>query len=142
MRFCVPAGLGSVEDNAAVHKKTSARAARPGYGRRMQTRAAAADAPHPVTAQDVRHAATRIRGRVLRTPALLNDAIARVTGAEVVLKLECLQPTGAYKERGAANKLAQLTPAERAAGVVAASSGNHAQAVARHASLSGIAAVI
>ena len=108
----------------------------------MQIRAAAAEAPHPVTAQDVRDAAARIRSRILRTPALFNEAAARATGAEVVLKLECLQATGAYKERGAANKLAQLTPAERAAGVVAASSGNHAQAVARHASLSGIAAVI
>jgi threonine dehydratase len=91
---------------------------------------------------DIEAAAARIAGRVLRTPALHSDAVSRATGADVVLKLENLQATGAFKERGAANRLALLTPAERAAGVVAMSAGNHAQAVARHASLLGIAATI
>lgn len=59
-----------------------------------------------------------------------------------MLKLETFQATGSFKERGAANKLALLTPAERARGVIAMSAGNHAQAVARHAALAGIAATI
>ena len=91
---------------------------------------------------DIRAAAERIAGRVLRTPAVPCDAISQVTGARVTLKLENLQATGAFKERGAANRLALLTEAERAAGVIAMSAGNHAQAVARHAQLLGITAVI
>ncbi len=70
------------------------------------------------------------------------DAVSRATGAAVVLKLDNLQATGAFKERGAANRLALLSAAERAAGVIAMSAGNHAQAVARHAQLLGIDAVI
>lgn len=95
-----------------------------------------------ITLADVRAAAARIEGRVLRTPAIRCDAISRATGAEVTLKLENLQATGAFKERGAANRLALLSDAERKAGVIAMSAGNHAQAVARHASLLGIKAVI
>jgi len=91
---------------------------------------------------DVEAAAGRIAGRVLRTPALSLDAISRATGAQVTLKLENLQAIGSFKERGAANRLALLTEAERRAGVVAMSAGNHAQAVARHASLLGVRAVI
>lgn len=91
---------------------------------------------------DVRAAADRIAGRVLRTPVLRSEALSRATGAEVVLKLDNLQVTGAFKERGAANRLALLSAAERARGVVAMSAGNHAQAVARHAALLGVRAVI
>jgi threonine dehydratase len=91
---------------------------------------------------DVRAAAARIAGSVVRTPAVPSDAISRATGAAVTLKLDNLQATGAFKERGAANRLALLTAAEREAGVVAMSAGNHAQAVARHAQLRGISAVI
>ncbi len=91
---------------------------------------------------DVRAAAERIRGAVLRTPTLRSDALSRATGAEVWLKLDNLQATGAFKERGAANRIALLTPRERAAGVIAMSAGNHAQAVARHAALAGIGATI
>jgi threonine dehydratase len=98
--------------------------------------------PLAVRAADVHAAAERIAGKVVRTPALRCDPLSRTLGADVFLKLECLQATGAYKERGAANKLAQLTEAERHAGVVAASSGNHAQAVARHAALLGVEATI
>ncbi|MES2055559.1 MAG: threonine ammonia-lyase [Pseudomonadota bacterium] len=92
--------------------------------------------------EDVRAAADRIAGKVIRTPAIRSDAISRLTGAEVWLKLDSLQVTGAFKERGAANRLALLTAPERAAGVVAMSAGNHAQAVARHSALLGIRAVI
>ncbi len=95
-----------------------------------------------ISLADVREAAARIHGRVIRTPALASDAISRATGAQVVLKLDNLQATGAFKERGAANRLALLSETERRAGVIAMSAGNHAQAVARHASLLGIAAVI
>ncbi len=91
---------------------------------------------------DVQAAAERIRGRVLRTPALPSDAVSRATGAEVTLKLENLQAIGSFKERGAANRLALLTATERAAGVIAMSAGNHAQAVARHAGLFGTHATI
>ena len=95
-----------------------------------------------ITLADVREAAARIEGRVLRTPSIVSDTLSRATGARVTLKLDHLQATGAFKERGAANRLAVLTEAERRAGVVAMSAGNHAQAVARHASLLGINAVI
>ena len=95
-----------------------------------------------ITLADVQAAAERIAGRVLRTPALHSHAVSQATGAEVTLKLENLQPIASFKERGAANKLALLTPEERARGVVAMSAGNHAQAVARHASLLGVRATI
>ncbi len=95
-----------------------------------------------ITLADVRAAAARIAGQVVRTPAIRCDAISRVVGADVTLKLENLQATGAFKERGAANRLALLTDDERRAGVIAMSAGNHAQAVARHAMLSQTSAVI
>jgi threonine dehydratase len=95
-----------------------------------------------ITLADVRAAAGRIAGAVRRTPVLASDAISRTTGAEVTLKLDNLQVTGAFKERGAANRLALLSAGERARGVIAMSAGNHAQAVARHAARLGIAATI
>ena len=91
---------------------------------------------------DVRAAAERIVGRVIRTPAVRSAAVSAATGADVVLKLDNLQATGAFKERGAANRLAMMSASERSRGVVAMSAGNHAQAVARHASLLGIRATI
>jgi threonine dehydratase len=91
---------------------------------------------------DVEAAAGRIAGRVLHTPSVRSAAVSAATGADVILKLDNLQATGAFKERGAANRLALLSPTERERGVVAMSAGNHAQAVARHASLLGIAATI
>ena len=90
----------------------------------------------------VRAAAQRIQGRVLRTPSIVSDSLSRALGATVILKLENLQATGAFKERGAANRLAMLSEQERKNGVITVSAGNHAQAVARHASLLGIDAVI
>jgi threonine dehydratase len=95
-----------------------------------------------ITLADVRAAAARIHGAVLRTPTIFCDSLSRATGARVHLKLDNLQATGAFKERGAANRIALLTARERAAGVIAMSAGNHAQAVARHASLAGILATI
>jgi threonine dehydratase len=95
-----------------------------------------------ITLEDVERAAERIAGRVLRTPMVPNHALSRLTGAEVVLKLDNLQVTGAFKERGAANRLSLLSEDERVRGVIAMSAGNHAQAVARHANLLGIAATI
>ncbi len=95
-----------------------------------------------ITFADVQAAAGRIAGHVLRTPSIPSHAVSLATGADVTLKLENLQRIGSFKERGAANKLALLTAAERARGVVAMSAGNHAQAVARHASLLGISATI
>ena len=95
-----------------------------------------------ITLADVQAAAERISGAVRRTPTLPAEAISRATGAEVFLKLDNLQVTGAFKERGAANRLALMSAEECARGVVAMSAGNHAQAVARHAALRGIAATI
>jgi threonine dehydratase len=92
--------------------------------------------------QDVQAAAARIAGKVIRTPVIYSDGLSRLVQADVWLKLDTLQVTGAFKERGAANRLSLLTAGERAAGVIAMSAGNHAQAVARHASLLGIRAVI
>ncbi len=95
-----------------------------------------------VTLDDVQAAAERIAGRVLRTPTIASDTVSRLTGAEVFLKLDNLQATGAFKERGAANRLARLNDLERKRGVIAMSAGNHAQAVSRHARLLGVAATI
>ena len=95
-----------------------------------------------VTLADIRAAAERIRGAIIRTPTIENPAVSRAAGTRVFLKLDNLQATGAFKERGAANRLALLTQREREAGVIAMSAGNHAQAVARHAQLAGVSATI
>ena len=91
---------------------------------------------------DVRAAAERLRGEVVDTPCLASRTLSQICGCEVFLKFENLQFTASFKERGALNKMAQLTPAERARGVLAVSAGNHAQAVAYHAERMGIAATI
>src|SRR5919107_2945779 len=96
----------------------------------------------PPTIDDIRTAAQRIEGAVLRTPMMISRTLSEIVGAELWLKFENLQFTAAYKERGALNKLLQLTEEERARGVIAASAGNHAQAVAYHARRLGIPAVI
>jgi len=96
----------------------------------------------PPTIDDIRAAEERIKGAVIRTPMLVSRTLSEIVGAEVWLKFENLQFTAAYKERGALNKLIQLTPEERQRGVIAASAGNHAQAVAYHAKRLGIPAVI
>jgi threonine dehydratase len=96
----------------------------------------------PPTIDDIRAAVGRIEGSVIRTPMLVSRTLSEVIGAEVWLKFENLQFTAAYKERGALNKLLQLSAEERSRGVIAASAGNHAQAVAYHAKRLGIPAVI
>src|SRR3954465_7654175 len=96
----------------------------------------------PPTIDDIRAAAKRIDGAVIRTPMLASRTLSEVIGAEIWLKFENLQFTAAYKERGALNKLLQLSREERARGVIAASAGNHAQAVAYHAKRLGIPATI
>jgi threonine dehydratase len=94
------------------------------------------------TIDDIRAAARRIDGAIIKTPMLVSRTLSEIIGAEVWLKSENLQFTGAFKERGALNKLLQLTDEERARGVIAASAGNHAQAVAYHAKRLGIPATI
>ena len=96
----------------------------------------------PPTIDDIRAAASRIDGAVIRTPMMISRTLSEFIGAEVWLKFENLQFTAAYKERGALNKLLQLSAEERARGVIAASAGNHAQAVAYHAKRLGIPATI
>jgi threonine dehydratase len=86
--------------------------------------------PAPVSAEDVRLAAARLRGVVTRTPLEHNDALSELVGADVWLKREDLQPVRSYKLRGAYNFIASLSDAERARGVVCASAGNHGQGVA------------
>lgn len=97
-------------------------------------------APHPVTIDDVRAAHARIGDAIVRTPTLISRTLSQLTGATVYLKLENLQFTAAYKERGALNTLLQLNP--QVAGVIAASAGNHAQGLAYHANRLGIPATI
>lgn len=96
----------------------------------------------PVTPADVTAAREVLAGAVLRTPTLPAPRLSAITGAHVFVKYENLQVTASFKERGALNKLASLSPQERAAGVVAMSAGNHAQAVAYHAARLGIRATI
>ena len=91
---------------------------------------------------DVRAAAARIAGHARRTPLLAGTPLDAITGGRVLLKLESLQHTGSFKFRGAYNRLAQLDAAQRAAGVVAFSSGNHAQGVAAAARQLGLPAAI
>ncbi|MFL6733526.1 MAG: threonine ammonia-lyase [Sphingomicrobium sp.] len=94
------------------------------------------------TIEEIRAAAKRIDGAVIRTPTLHSKALSEIIGAEVWLKFENLQLTAAYKERGALNKLLQLSDDERKRGVIAASAGNHAQGVAYHGKRLGIPVTI
>jgi threonine dehydratase len=91
---------------------------------------------------DVMRAAERLKGQVLDTPCVESRTLSQLVGAQVFLKFENLQFTASFKERGACNKLAQLSDDERSRGVVAMSAGNHAQGVAYHAQRLGMRAVI
>jgi threonine dehydratase len=95
-----------------------------------------------VTLAHIRAAAEVIRGAVERTPTRTSRALSKIAGCDVWLKFENLQRTSSFKERGALNKLTSLPGEQRKRGVVAMSAGNHAQAVAYHASRFGIRAVI
>ncbi len=96
----------------------------------------------PVTLESIRAAQRVLQGNVVRTPLVAAPALSDITGVDVRLKLENLQQTGAFKARGALNKLVSLAPAARRAGVIAISAGNHAQGVALHAGRLGIPATI
>lgn len=95
----------------------------------------------PTTA-DVDAAAARLKGVAVRTPLVFSPVLSERTGARVFLKPETLQRTGSFKFRGAYNRISQIPPEARAAGVVACSSGNHAQGVAAAARLLNMPAVI
>jgi threonine dehydratase len=96
----------------------------------------------PVSLSDVKDASERIKGFAYRTPLYRSEVLSKMIGAEIYLKLECFQPTHAFKIRGAANKLLLLNNEQRKRGVVAASSGNHGLAVAYVARMLGIPAKI
>jgi threonine dehydratase len=91
---------------------------------------------------DIERAAVRLQDHVLRTPCVPSHTLSDITGAKVFLKFENLQFTASFKERGACNKLSQLSTEERARGVIAMSAGNHAQGVAYHSQRLGIRAII
>ena len=95
-----------------------------------------------ITIADVEAARRTISGQVLRTPMLPAPKLSLLTAAEVYVKYENLQVTNSFKDRGAFNKLASLSPSARARGVIAMSAGNHAQAVAYHAARLAIPATI
>ena len=95
-----------------------------------------------VNLEDIQQAAKHIQGYVENTPLVHSRTLSKISGAEVYLKLENLQFTASFKERGALNKLLSLTKEERSKGVIAMSAGNHAQAVAYHAQQLGIPASI
>ena len=95
-----------------------------------------------LSSDDIRAAAVRIKGQVERTPLRLSRTLSSITGAEVWLKFENLQFTAAYKERGALNRLLQLSASDRNRGVIAASAGNHAQGLAYHGARLGVPVTI
>ena len=95
-----------------------------------------------LSVDDIRAAAQRLAGHVLETPCLASRTLGELAGCKVFLKFENHQFTASFKERGALSKIAQLTPTERARGVLAVSAGNHAQGVAYHAQRLDIPATI
>ncbi|MEX2239002.1 MAG: threonine ammonia-lyase [Dehalococcoidia bacterium] len=99
-------------------------------------------APPQITLDDIVDARERARSLVRHTPLLHSAALSEMTGCDIWFKAECLQRTGSFKVRGAGNRIALLTAAERQRGVVAASAGNHAQGVAIAASAAGVEATI
>jgi threonine dehydratase len=102
----------------------------------------AAESSLSISLGDVTAARERLRSAIYYTPCAHSKTLSALTGQQVFLKLENLQMTGSFKERGALNRIALLTPDQAARGVVAASAGNHAQGVAYHATSRGIRALI
>lgn len=102
----------------------------------------AAAATDLLTIEDVRAAARRIDGAVVRTPMMHSITLSEITGADIWLKFENQQFTAAYKERGALNALSQLTEEQRQRGVIAASAGNHSQGLSYHGSRLGVPVTI
>jgi threonine dehydratase len=95
-----------------------------------------------LTLDDIKAAARRVEGHIERTPCRFSMTLSKITGAEVWVKFENLQFTASYKERGALNRLLQLTDDERRRGVIAASAGNHAQGLAYHGQRLGVPVTI
>lgn len=95
-----------------------------------------------VTLKEIQAAAHLIQGEIVRTPSYRSTALSALAGTDLVLKLENLQHTGSFKERGALVKLKHLLPQARQSGIIAMSAGNHAQGVAYHAQRLGIPATI
>ncbi|MBL6625526.1 MAG: pyridoxal-phosphate dependent enzyme, partial [Alphaproteobacteria bacterium] len=95
-----------------------------------------------VTATDIRAAAATLDGRIIRTPFIKSPMLSRILGCDLTLKLENLQHTSSFKARGAYMAMQALDDAARQRGVITMSAGNHAQAVAYHASMMGIPATI
>ena len=91
-----------------------------------------------LTLQDIERARARIKDDIYMSPCAHSETFSKLTGNKVYFKLENLQMTGSFKERGALNKILTLTPEEKARGVIAASAGNHAQGVAYHATRNGM----
>ncbi|MBE5073680.1 threonine ammonia-lyase [Erythrobacteraceae bacterium E2-1 Yellow Sea] len=102
----------------------------------------AQDARAALTLDDIRLAAERIKGAVVRTPLMHSKTLSSITGAEIWLKFENLQFTAAYKERGALNALLNLTEEQRQRGVIAASAGNHSQGLSYHGTRLGVPVTI
>jgi threonine dehydratase len=92
--------------------------------------------------RDIEKAAERLKGFAVRTPVIESPKLNALTGGRVLIKAECLQRTGSFKFRGAWNRISQLDPAANPGGVVAYSSGNHAQGVAAAAQIRGLPALI
>ena len=99
-------------------------------------------AEQQLTIDDVRAAAQRIEGAVVRTPTMHSKTLSRITGAEIWLKFENLQFTAAYKERGALNALLMMDEERRERGVIAASAGNHSQGLSYHGTRLGVPVTI
>lgn len=95
-----------------------------------------------LTLADIHAARERLRGSIYLSPCPHSQMLSALTGRNIFLKLENLQMTGSFKERGALNRIALLTPEQAARGVIAASAGNHAQGVAHHATRHGIRSLI
>lgn len=116
------------------------------YGPHIMTETTALDKPagsqELLTIDDVRAAAGRIEGSIVRTPTTRSNTLSAITGANIWLKFENLQFTAAYKERGALNKLLQLTDEQKARGVITASAGNHSQGLAYHGTRLGVPVTI
>src|ERR1051326_1192100 len=95
-----------------------------------------------VTLQDIEAAAKRIAGQIVPSPCPASIPLSEATGMQIFCKLEYLQRTGSFKERGARNALLLLSPEQQKRGVIAASAGNHALGVSYHAQLLGIPATV
>ncbi len=109
---------------------------------RASERQSESPGPDALTIDDVREAAARIEGAVVKTPMMRSTTLSEITGADIWLKFENLQFTAAYKERGALNALLQLTDEQKRRGVIAASAGNHSQGLSYHGTRLGVPVTI